>query len=279
MRVFEAALAASAAGEPAALCTVIAVNGSAPRSASARMLVYGDGRIVGTIGGGQWEKVVIDAALVCIREGTARRVAAHLTRDLGMCCGGAMEAFVEPITPVERVHLFGAGHVGGALAPLLLSLGFDLKVYDEREEWLNAERFPGCERVLLDPRRALPAELGPRDYVVLVTHSHPLDQDLLEALIAKDYAYLGLIGSKAKITRFFIRLRAAGVDEALLRRVSAPIGLDLGAETPEEIAVAIAAEIIRVRRRHKGPTTAMSERPLPARGGDGVARPPALLDD
>ena len=144
---------------------------------------------------------------------------------------------------------------------------------------LNAERFPGCERVLLDPRRALPAELGPRDYVVLVTHSHPLDQDLLEALIAKDYAYLGLIGSKAKITRFFIRLRAAGVDEALLRRVSAPIGLDLGAETPEEIAVAIAAEIIRVRRRHKGPTTAMSERPLPARGGDGVARPPALVDD
>jgi xanthine dehydrogenase accessory factor len=164
MRVLEAALAASAAGAPAALCTVIAVNGSAPRSASARMLVYGDGRIVGTIGGGQWEKVVIDAALVCIREGSARRVAAHLTRDLGMCCGGAMEAFVEPITPVERVHLFGAGHVGGALAPLLLSLGFELRVYDEREEWLNAERFPGLRACAPrppagDPRGARPPRL------------------------------------------------------------------------------------------------------------------------
>ena len=112
------------------------------------------------------------------------------------------------------------------------------------------------------------------DYVVVLTHSHPLDQDLLETMIGKDYAYLGMIGSKTKVAKFFLRLKAAGVNEELFRRVSAPIGLDIGAETPEEIAVSVVAELVRVRRRQHQPVVAMSEYPVAARGGDGTAKPP-----
>ncbi len=278
MKVLQAAAAAMADGVPAALCTVIGVDGSAPRDRSARMLVYAEGEIVGTIGGGNWEHQVIDAAIQAIAQNKPRRFAAHLTRDLGMCCGGAMEVFIEPLELTDSLHLFGAGHVGQPLAALARDLGFDVRVYDERDEWLTPERFPGVERVLTDPRRVVPT-LADRDYVVIVTHSHQLDQDLLLATIEQPYAYLGMIGSRAKVAKFFVRLRAAGLDEALFSRVCAPVGLDIGAETPEEIAVAIAAELIRVRRRHRGPTPAMSEHPLPARGGDGTAVPPGLTTD
>lgn len=276
LRIFQAVTAAIEQGTPAALCTVIAANGSAPRSQTARMLVRADGSLVGSVGGGEWERRVIAAALEAIASGRTTRLAVHLTRDLGMCCGGAMEAFIEPLDPQPRVRLLGAGHVAGALAPLLVQLGFAVSVYDERDDWLSPERFPGCERVLGDPRRTLPADTGPDDLFVLVTHSHGLDQDLLHTLIGRPCAYLGMIGSRSKVAKFFVRLRAAGVDEGLFRRVSAPIGLDIGAETPEEIAVSIAAELVRVRRGRRSPPRPLSEDPLPARGGDGVGVPPGL---
>ncbi len=278
MKVLKAAADAMADGTPAALCTVIAVDGSAPRDRSARMLVYADGEILGTIGGGNWEHKVIQMAVQAISDGKPQRFAVHLTRDLGMCCGGAMEVFIEPLELNDTLHVFGAGHVGQPLAALGRDLGFDVRVYDERDEWLNEARFPGVERVLKDPRRVVPT-LGERDYAVIVTHSHQLDQDLLLAVIEQPFAYLGMIGSRAKVAKFFVRLRAAGHDEALFRRVCAPVGLDIGAETPEEIAVAIAAELIRVRRGQRGPTVAMSEHPLPARGGEGVAVPPRLSEE
>ena len=249
MKVLTAALAAMKSGDATALCTVVGVEGSAPRSRSARMLVRSNGGIVGTIGGGELEHRTIELALEAIRVGRPQRLSVHLTRDLGMCCGGTMEVYVEPLAGVERVHVFGAGHVGTATARLLTSLEFEVCVYDEREDWLSAERLPGCTLVEGDPRRKLPV-LGPDDSVLIVTHSHALDQDLLEALLSQPVRYLGMIGSRAKVARFFVRLRAAGVDESLFRKVCAPVGLDIGAETPEEIAVAIAAELIRVRRQH-----------------------------
>ena len=128
------------------------------------------------------------------------------------------------------------------------------------EEWNTAERFEGCARVTSDPRayaRAL--ETDARTYILLVTHVHALDQDLLELLIARQWAYLGLIGSRGKIARFFLRLRAAGVEEALFAGIHAPVGLDIGAVTPEEIAVSIAAELVRVRRGQSGPVASMRE--------------------
>jgi len=275
VRVLKAATAAMEAGVPAALVTVIGVGGSAPRDTTARMLVYADGEIVGTIGGGEWERRVILQAITCIEGGRSRRYAAHLTRDLGMCCGGAMEAFIEPLRSRERLHIFGAGHVGGAVAGLARALEFEVSVYDDRDEWLTPERFPDCERLEGDPVANLP-ETGPLDYLLIVTHSHQLDQALLQRLMERPCAYLGMIGSRAKVAKFFVRFRAAELDEALFERVSAPVGLDIGAETPMEIAVSICAELVRVRREHSGPTLAMSEAPLPARGGDGRAVPPRL---
>lgn len=277
--VLAAAVAAMDAGRETALCTVVGVNGSTPRSDAARMLVYPDGELVGTVGGGEWEHRVVAAALEALRTRRPTRLAVHLTRDLGMCCGGAMEALIEPLGVRERVHLLGAGHVSAALAPLLCQLDYEVFVYDDRDEWLTPARFGGCTRVPGDPRRTLPAQSGARDHFIVLTHSHQLDQDLLQDLIHRPCAYLGMIGSRSKVAKFFLRLRAAGVDEALFARVSAPIGLDIGAETPEEIAVSIAAELIRVRRRHTAPPRPMSEEPLPARGGSGVAVPPALLTE
>lgn len=277
MRVLQAAADAMREGRRAALVTVIGVDGSAPRASGARMLVQDDGAIVGTVGGGAWEHRLIAEAQDAIRLGRSRRVSVHLTRDLGMCCGGAMEAFVEPLRPVEQLVIHGAGHVGTALAKLAMELGFSVTVVDERPEWLDAARLPGARLVLCDPRRAL-GDLpeGPLAWHLVVTHSHQLDQDLIEALLPRDLAWLGLIGSRAKVARFLLRLHAAGMDPALFSRLSAPVGLDIGAETPEEIAVSIAAELVRVRRGVRRDPVPLSEIPLPARGGDGKAHPPAL---
>ena len=248
-------------GRPVALCTVVGVNGSAPRHSGARMLVDGNGDIIGTVGGGEWERRVILAAVDALEDGQIRRMQAHLTRDLGMCCGGAMDVLIEPLSSVERLHLFGAGHVGGAIAPMARQLGFEVTVYDERDDWLTAERFPGCTLIEKDPRRASPS-LGSRDYGIIVTHSHQVDQDLLETLVGQPWAYLGMIGSRAKVAKFHIRLKMAGVAEDQLARIHAPIGLDIGAETPAEIAVSVMAELVRVRRGHERPVTAMRQRKL-----------------
>ncbi len=277
MRVWRAIVEALETGRPAALCTVIAVDGSAPRSASTRMLVHEDGSIVGTIGGGELEHRVRAAALEALSEGRSRRFEAHLTRDLGMCCGGSVEVFIEPLHADPHLHVFGAGHVAAPTCELARRVGFQVTVYDEREEWLTPERFPGCELRLGDPLRALP-ETGPSDYILILTHSHQVDQQLLHALIDRRWAYLGMIGSRAKVAKFFVRLRAAGVDESRFGLVSAPVGLDIGAETPEELAVAIVAELVRVRRGRAAQPRAMSEIPLPARGGDGLAVPPRLRE-
>lgn len=273
--VWRVLLAASNAGEHVALATVIGVDGSAPRAAGARMIVWPDGHIYGTIGGGNFEHQVTRVALEALLDGQPRRYAVHLTRDLGMCCGGAMEVYIEPLPPRERMIVFGAGHVARPTASIARELGFDVTVVDERDDQLTPERFFGATLVNEDPRRfARGLETDASTYILIVTHDHALDQDLLELLLPRTWAWLGLIGSRAKIAKFFLRLRAAGVDESLFPRVSAPVGLDIGAETPEEIAVAIAAEVVRVRRGASRAPIPLSAIPLPARGGDEVAHPP-----
>jgi xanthine dehydrogenase accessory factor len=268
-------LDAAERGDRVALCTVVGVDGSAPRAAGARMLVWADGRTEGTVGGGNFEHQVIRVAIEALAEGKPRRFSVHLTRDLGMCCGGAMDVYIEPVEPAERAVVFGAGHVAKPTVALLVEMGFHVTVVDERDEWATPERFPGAEVICTDPRRYV-AELGTDEHtwLLLVTHDHKLDQDLLQALIGRRYAWLGLIGSRAKAAKFFVRLRAAGVDEALFQRVSTPVGLDLGAETPAEIAVSIAAEIVRVRRRTDRPPVPLSEIPLAARASRSGGRSP-----
>lgn len=267
MKVLAAAAEAMRQGQPCALVTVIGVDGSAPRASGARMLVGADGSLVGTVGGGTFEYRLVDEALAAIAARAPRRVSVHLTRDLGMCCGGAMEAFIEPLQPQEQLVIYGAGHVGAATAGLAAGLGFSVTVVDDRDDWLTPQRFPTAIRTCADPLRVLESlPTGPLAYHLILTHSHALDQDLVERLLPKDLAWLGMIGSRSKVARFFLRLRAAGMDPALFPRLRAPVGLDLGAETPEEIAVSIAAELVRVRRRSVRPPVPLSEIPLPARG-------------
>jgi xanthine dehydrogenase accessory factor len=276
MKIMAQAIKAIRSGRPAALCTVIGVEGSAPQVGSAKMLVYPNGDIDGTVGGGVFEQRVIQQAQAAIQSGKHCRYTAHLTRDLGMCCGGELEVFVEVLESQFRVHLFGAGHVGQAVCRALDPLDFSVIVYDERDDWLERCRPYDATLVPGDPLAHLPV-VGPLDFLLIFTHSHPLDQALLEKLIRGDFGYLGMIGSKTKVAKFFLRLKAAGVPADLFRSVSAPIGLNIGAETPEEIALSIAAELVRVRRGQSDPVQAMSEFEIPARGGKACA--PALVRD
>lgn len=258
MKVLRAAIDAHETGRPAALVTVIAVNGSTPRSAGARMLVYDNGEIVGTIGGGHIEYQVIKEAILAIQSGKPRRYAANLSRDLGMCCGGNMETHIEPIVPHDTLVIYGAGHVATATANLAAQLdNLNVIVVDDREEWIDSERFPSTVQCIeADPRRVLDQmPFGPRSYHFIVTHSHPLDQDLVEMILPKETAWTGLIASRSKVSRFFFRLRAAGMDPALFERLHAPVGIDIGAETPVEIAISVLAEIISVRRKDGMPSS------------------------
>ena len=261
MLVLEAAVRAAREGRPAALVTVIGVNGSTPRSGGARMLVWADGTSIGTVGGGAFEHRVTAQALEALALGRPARYAVHLTRDLGMCCGGAMEVFIEPVAPVWDLVIHGAGHVGAAVAWGAARLGFRLTVIDGREELMEPGRLPQLAHLIeADPRLVLDAlPTGPIAAHLVVTHDHQLDQDLVRSLLPRELAWLGLIGSRAKVARFLVRLRAAGVDPALFPRLRAPVGLDLGAETPEEIAISILAELVRLRRGSVRPPLPLAE--------------------
>jgi xanthine dehydrogenase accessory factor len=242
-------------GTPCVLATVVRTSGSTPRKATARMIVLGDGRIVGTIGGGRVEKEVSDAAQALLAEGDGARpklLRYHLTHELAMCCGGEMEVFVEPIVPAPTLIVCGGGHVAHALVPLARRVGFSPVVVEEAEEMASPERFPDAVRLVdsFDPRDWKQLPIDGSSYVVIVTRDHAQDQALLEHFLSRDGAepaYLGLIGSRRKIEMFKQRLEARGVDPARFERLHAPIGLDIGAETPEEIAVAIVAELIQAR--------------------------------
>ena len=246
---FAAAAAAVHAGLPSAWVSVIATSGSAPRGAGAHLWVPETGDTVGTIGGGALEHTAIAAAREAIRLRRVLRKTVDLAHDLGMCCGGQVELYIEPLDHRESLIVYGAGHVAHAVAPLACALDFRVTVVDAREDWATAERFPGCTVQVADPLAFAATEVdGPRVWRLIVTHDHALDQDLGERLLPRACAWLGMIGSRAKIARFFQRWQMAGVDPRLFTRLSAPVGLDLGAETPAEIAVAIAAEWVRTRR-------------------------------
>ena len=251
--VWRVLIEAADAGELVALATVVGVQGSAPRHGGARMVVWPDGRIAGTVGGGTLEHRVIEQARLAMADGRPRRFAVNLTRDLGMCCGGAMEVYIEPQKPTEHLVIFGAGHVALATARQAEGLGFRVTVVDDRDDWNTVERFPTVERVLGDPREYARGLGGaPNRWVFVTTHEHSLDQDLVEILLARDWAWIGLIGSKTKAARFSLRLRAAGMEPSRFERLRSPVGIDIGAETPAEIAVSVAAEWVRVRRAPAG---------------------------
>ena len=217
------------------------------------MLVYADGRIVGTIGGGCYENDAFWKAREAISSGRPQLLHYELNDDFaqenGLICGGRMDVHIDPLTPSPRLFIIGAGHVGFHLAKIAGDVGFRLHIVDDREKFANAERFPGAEVVVEPiPTWLHRAEIPSSSYVVVVTRGHQHDLDAMRALAARDLKYLGLIGSRAKVARIYDALLEEGMPPECLRRVHAPIGLEIGAVTPAEIAVSILAELIAVTR-------------------------------
>ena len=245
--VAEAVLQMLASGQRGALATVVRASGSTPQQPGARLLLTPEGRLVGTVGGGAIEQVVVAALEDVLRTGQSQVLVRDLGHDLGMCCGGRMEVFVEPIEAVPRLVLFGAGHIAVPTAALARSVGFAVHVVDDREELVTPERFPGCELTQRDASSMLKRNrLGDRDYVLIVTHDHHLDEELLALALQQSSAYIGLVGSKRKVFRLLQRISARRGPQDL-SRVFAPVGLDIGAQSPAEIAVSIVAELIALR--------------------------------
>ena len=217
------------------------------------MLVFADGRIVGTIGGGCYENDAIGRARLALTDGKPAVVQYDLNDDFaqenGLICGGRMDVHIDPLEPDPHLYVLGAGHVGFHLGRMAAAAGFHLHVVDDRVKFASAERFPGAD-VIVEP---IPdwlhrAEIPATAYVVVVTRGHQHDLDAIRALAARDLRYLGLIGSRAKVARIYDALAGEGMPVECLERVHAPIGLDIGAVTPGEIAVSILAQLIAVRR-------------------------------
>jgi xanthine dehydrogenase accessory factor len=233
--------------------TVVRSQGSTPQRAGAKMLVWADGRTLGTIGGGCYENDAFWKARESLSSGRPQLLHYELNDDFaqenGLICGGRMDVHIDPLTPSPRLFIIGAGHVGHHLARIAGDVGFRIHVVDDREKFANAERFPGAEVVVQSiPEWLHRADLPASAYVVVVTRGHQHDLDAMRALAARDLKYLGLIGSRAKVARIYDALLAEGMPAECLQRVHAPIGLDIGAVTPAEIAISILAELIAVTR-------------------------------
>jgi xanthine dehydrogenase accessory factor len=245
---------ALAQGETVALVTIVAARGSTPQRVGAKMVVHADGRLVGTIGGGCYESDALGKAREAIRTRRARLVSYELTDDFaeetGLICGGQMDVFIEAIEPPPMLVILGAGHVGYQLGRLAPGLGFRVRVVDDREAFANADRFPDADEVIVEsiPEWVARTHLPGSACVVVLTRGHRQDYDAVRALAGRDLRYVGLIGSRAKVAKLAERALEDGVSPDWLRRLHAPIGFDIGAVTPEEIAVSILAELIAVRR-------------------------------
>src|SRR6266851_7346799 len=251
--VFAAVADALERGEPAALVTIVSTMGSTPQRVGAKMLVFADGRMVGTIGGGCYENDAFWKAREAITNRRPQLIHYELSDDFaqetGLICGGQMDVYIEPIEPSPELYVIGAGHVGFHLARLANEVGFRVHVIDDREKFANAERFPAAAEIVVDdiPAWIGRANLPPHAYAVIVTRGHTNDLEALRALAPRELRYLGLIGSRAKVARIYDALTADSVPAEHLKRVHAPIGLDIGAVTPQEIAVSILAEMIAVK--------------------------------
>lgn len=244
-------------GRSAALCTVIRERGSVPRHVGSKMIIFADGQIEGTIGGGEMESRVIREARAALNDGTPKIVVYSLVDPKGGdpgVCGGEMEIFVEPIQPHPLLLVVGGGHVGRALVHLGKWLGFRVALCDDRPEFCSPEWAPGADEYWPVPVRELPAKVKfhSQTYIVLPTRGVLLDVESLPHLLDVPHAYLGVIGSRRRWAAARQRLQEIGVPAEKLEHVHAPMGLELNAETPEEIALSVMAEIIMVQRGGTG---------------------------
>ncbi len=248
MDIFQEIIEAKKTNQPLVIATVIESIGSAPREEGARMLVRSDGSISGTIGGGAIEKMIIDEALEMMSGGKAK-IVRHELKDIGMACGGGMAVFLEPLVPAPKLVVFGAGHIGTCIAQIGKMLDFHVTVVDNRQEFANSSRLPWADNVIAEDYLSAmdKVSFSPITYIVILTHKHAFDFEVLEKCIDKPCRYLGMIGSRAKVAKCFERLKENGVSQEAIDFVHSPVGLNIGANTPAEIAVSILAEIIQVR--------------------------------
>lgn len=241
-------------GQKCALATIVEVNGSIPSYESAKLLVREDGSMAGTIGGGCVEAEVWNAAREVIATERPRQMKFSLGQDAaydnGLICGGQLEVFVEAIVPQPKVFIFGAGHISKSLCKVASLAGFAPTVIDNREQYANRERFPEAEEVFAEEYEELFPKLSIRDtsYIIIVTRGHRDDMRVLRWAIETPARYIAMIGSKRKVIGVMKELEKEGVPRAGLERLFAPMGFEIGAITPEEIAVSVVAEMIAARR-------------------------------
>lgn len=243
--------------ESAALCTVTKSEGSTPRHVGSKMLVYPDGSFIGTVGGGELESRVIKAAFESLQSGETQTLSytmADPSRGDPGVCGGTVEVFVEPILPPAMVVVIGGGHVGKAVVHLAKWLGFRVALSDDREEFCNPESVPGADAYY-------PVEMGKlaenlkvtrQTYLVVTSRGSAIDAKGLPSLLESEAAYIGVIGSKRRWLTTVKALKEQGATDELISKVHSPMGLELNAETPEEIAVSIMAEILMLRDKGTG---------------------------
>lgn len=236
-------------GESAALCIITKTKGSTPLKVGAKMIVLETGNIVGTIGGGTLEYQVIKDAIAVIKNNVSKTVEFNLVQDLQMCCGGSLEIYIEPIMQKNRLIIMGAGHIGKQVASYAKNLHFQISLVDEREEIINSIQINNITKFNIPHNKYLSSlTFNSKTYIVICTHLHDYDREILAYCINKPYAYLGMIGSKRKVlvTRKLFQKNNIASNEAL-DKVDMPMGLNIGGENVSEIALSIVAKIVAVK--------------------------------
>ena len=232
----------------AALAIVITTRGSTPGKISSKMLILADGKTIGTIGGGKIEKDIIDKSPMIISKGTPQIFEYTLDESYNYMCGGYMAIYVEPVKPAKRVIIFGAGHVGQALSKILKLMDYYIIVVDDRKEFGNSKNFPDANEIIVDEFMNAIDKLTIAEYtfIVIVTRDHKWDMEITKKVIKSSAKYIGVIGSKNKAQYMLKELKNSGIDEENLPRLYLPIGVPIKSETPMEIGISIAAQIIDI---------------------------------
>jgi xanthine dehydrogenase accessory factor len=264
MEIYEEIVKLQREGRRGAVATIVNVRGSIPSFRSAKMLVRDDGTIAGTIGGGCVEGEVWQAAREVMTSEKPRTLTFDLNQDpkydTGLVCGGTLEIFIEPVLPTPLLYIFGAGHVGHELSKAATRAGFDIVVTDDRDAYANRERFPEASKIIAEDYDQALSQITPNEaaYIVIVTRGHHDDMRVLRWAVQTKARYIGMVGSKRKAITVFRELVKEGLKPEQFERVHSPVGLDIGAITPEEIAISITAELIALRRQVERPLPHMS---------------------
>ena len=255
MDLFEEIVRLRRLGQKCAVATIVQVNGSIPSYESAKLLVREDGSMMGTVGGGCVEAEVWNAAREVIESEQPRHLSFSLSTDVVydncLICGGQLNVFVEPVIPQPRAYIFGAGHVSKSISKVATLAGFATVVIDDRDTFANADRFPEAAEIHAEEYEAVFPKLDVRDtsYVIIVTRGHRDDMRVLKWALGTPARYLAMIGSKRKTLSIMKELEKEGIPREAFDRLHAPMGLEIGAVTPEEIAISVVAEMIAVRRK------------------------------